>query len=64
MLQIDKTNLNAENKKLPFLGALEEFAEAIANAKPLFSFVIDDSCAHSHWVATGDSRGSIKTVKR
>jgi hypothetical protein len=43
-VNINKLNLKQEYKDSPFIENLEEFAQALYKAKPLYEFVVDNDC--------------------
>lgn len=43
-MNIDKSKLNQEHKDIPFIEKLEDFANALYKAKPMYDFVIDNEC--------------------
>jgi len=47
-MNINKSNLKHEYKDAPFVDGLEDFANALYKAKPLYDFVVDDTCVIEH----------------
>jgi len=43
-MNIDKSKLKQEYKDIPYLDGLEDFADALYKAKPMYDFVVDDNC--------------------
>lgn len=48
--QLDTTNIDAQHKKLPFRGDLEQFVDDVALIKPKAKFAIDNECVAQDYV--------------
>lgn len=48
--QLDKTNLDAKSKNLPFRGDLAQFIDDVALLKPKAKFAIDNDCVSTDYV--------------
>lgn len=64
MIQIDKTDMNEEQRGFELMPKLEEFAEAVSLVKPLVQFKADRHCTVGVWLRTEEGRTHSQRLYR
>jgi hypothetical protein len=63
-MNINKSKLNQEHKDSPFIEKLEDFANALYKAKPMYDFVIDNDCVVEYRKRNDDGTVTINRFVR